>query len=110
MRHISKDEALTQESFHSELEEWYTESEPGAVIGDARKYGGKAWVWVRHLGNRYHLNADTTYEGVGEYLALLREQHGKLSWSVVENERGVKNKVALGPGKQVVPGFYLYRV
>jgi hypothetical protein len=51
----------------------------------------------------------STREGVDEYVRLLDEAGGKLAWSVVENEKGVENKVAFGPDRTVIPGFYLYR-
>jgi len=66
-------------------------------------------VWVKQLGWRYYLNADTTRDGVVKYIRLLDEAGGKLSWSVVPNERGVESKVAFGKERIVIPGFYLYR-
>ncbi|CAN5241215.1 hypothetical protein BH20GEM2_BH20GEM2_21110 [soil metagenome] len=55
------------------------------------------------------LNADTIYPGVAEYLGLLAEHGEEIRWSVVDNIRGAKNKVAFGLGQTVIPGFYLYR-
>jgi len=100
-------EALSRREFDSELREWLGYSD-SPFIGDAERFGGRAWLWVRQLGWRYYLNADTTREGVAEYVRLL-DKAGKLSWSVVPNEKGVENKVAFGPDQIVIPGFYLYR-
>jgi len=101
-------EALSRHEFDNELREWLDYSD-SAVIGDAEKFGKKAWVWVKQLGWRYYLNADTTRDAVAEYIRLLDEAGGKLSWSVVPNERGVENKVAFGPTQRKIEGFYLYR-
>jgi hypothetical protein len=58
-------------------------------------------------GDVCHLNSNTTREGVAGYLAVARTEPPE--WVVVRNAQGVENKVAFGPERRVVPGFYLYR-
>lgn len=105
---IPRASAISRDAFHDLLAQWYEESAEGETIGDGSKYGGNDWIWVKFLGNRYHLSADTTRDGVRAYLSLL-EAHPKMPWAVVPNERGNPNKVAFGPDRIVYPGFYLYR-
>ena len=109
MERITKADALSRERFHEELRDWMAHNQTGATIGDADGYGGKAWLWIKYLGNRYHLNADTTHSGVAEYLGLLAEHEENLRWAVVANARGGNNKVAFGPDQDTIAGFYLYR-
>jgi len=101
-------EALSRHEFDNELREWLNYS-GRAVIGDAEKFGGKAWLWVKQFGWRYYLNADTTRDAVVEYVGLLDDANGNLTWSVVPNERGVENKVVFGASQRKIDGFYLYR-
>jgi len=106
---IGKKDPLRREAFHEALNEWVSYSQAGDVVGDIERYGGKAWVWVKHLGNHYYRNADTTYNGVHEYLDLVRMHGESIRWSVIDNSRGVKNKAAFGPNQVTIDGFYLYR-
>lgn len=100
---------MSREVFHAQLREWFAATAPVDTVGDAKGYKGKPWVWIKHFGNRYHLNADTTYPGVAEYLGLLAEHGEEIRWSVVENVRGARNKVAFGPDQTIISGFYMYR-
>ena len=99
--------AVSKSDFHTQLEAFLGSGRDR--VGDV-KYGQTAWTWVKSLGNRYFLNADSTAEGVKAYLALVEEHGADLKWSVVMNERGRENKAAFGPDKQTVEGFYFYRV
>jgi hypothetical protein len=47
---------------------------------------------------------------VRQYLELLDRLGEKaVNWTLVENERGTKNKVAFGLDRAVIAGFYFYR-
>jgi hypothetical protein len=105
---IPRPDAVKVDAFNDVLTEFADYAVAGSVIGSV-EYGGADWVWVKHLGNRYYLNADTTLEGVRNYLALLDKHGPRLTWSVVENARGRRNKVAFGTGAEVIEGFYFYR-
>lgn len=109
MQPVSRSEALSRSAFHARLRDWYEEAFDGDTVGDSASYGGRAWVWVRHQGSLYALNADTTYEGVSEYVDLLDAYGDGLAWAVVPNARGKPNKLAFGPERRVLAGFYLYR-
>jgi hypothetical protein len=105
----TKESALKREEFHERLRAWQAHADVGDEVAGGQAHARAPWVWVKHLGNRYYLHADASYEGVTEYLALV-ERHGEsMRWSVLENERGNLNKAAFGPDQDVIPGFYLYR-
>ncbi|HYW05387.1 MAG TPA: hypothetical protein VE913_00445, partial [Longimicrobium sp.] len=109
MEHVPRKEAIARDRFHDILRAWFDESDAGELVGDTDVYDGTDWVWVKFLGNRYHLNADTTHEGVGGYLQLVAAHGETLSWSAVAGARGKVNKVAFGPDGITVPDFNLYR-
>lgn len=107
IRRNTRDTALARPEFHRALADFLQSGK--ATIGDA-SFGQTAWVWVKHQGNRYHLNADSTAAGVAAYLSLVETLGEDLQWSVVENARGRKNRAGFGPDEAVVEGFYLYRL
>jgi len=109
MEQVRRAEPLSVDEFNTRLVEFGRDAGPGDTVGDAAKYGGKPWIWVKRLARRYHLNADATGEGVGEYLALSFQHGASLQWTIVANERGKMNKVAFGPDKREIPGFHFYR-
>lgn len=98
----------TRRDFEAALRTWLAAAAPGATVGGAGQ-GQTPWVWVRaESGELCHLNSNTTRRGVEGYLALTAFGQPP-AWSVVPNRRGVENKVAFGPERRTVPGFYLYR-
>jgi hypothetical protein len=102
---VRRTHAMSVDDFNDLLAEFHASAEPGEVVG-ADDYGQAPWLWVKLMGNRYHLNADSTAEGVGRYLALLKQHGPRLTWTLVSNETG---QVAFGPEKTVIPGFNFYR-
>jgi hypothetical protein len=110
MERNSRSEPIRQDEFHRALGEWFEGAEPAHTIGDTSQRGQTAWVWIRHLGHRYYLNADTRYDCVGEYLALLKENGGKLEWRVGPNlTTRRENKTLFGRDQRQLDCMYLYR-
>lgn len=107
MQRIERDDWITRHEFHRLLADWYRNGDE-PIVGDPDVPGMTGWVWVRDGHLLAKLHADTTRAGVGAYLQLLREHRGELAWAVVESARGQATKIAFGPERQVVPGFYLY--
>jgi hypothetical protein len=97
---------IPRAAFEARLRRWY-ELTDEARVGDESSFGGTPWVWVQQGARRFHLNADTTREGVGEYLAMLTREP-ELQWTVVRGRAGRLTKVVFGHRQQGIPGFYLY--
>jgi len=107
MERIERDAWITKLEFHRRLEEWYRQSR-APLIGDPGVPGMTGWIFVRDGHMLAKLQADTTRAGVAAYLELLRTQPGELTWHVVESSRGQPTKLAFGPERRILPGFYLY--
>ena len=110
MHHDSVDRhsPLTRAAFDTSLSAWAASAEDLETVGDASQYGQTPWIYVIDDGHLYFLNADSTKEGVEEYLrVLLREP--ETSWTLVTNNRGRRNKAAFGSDARVIPKLYLYR-
>ena len=110
MERNTRARAIRQAEFHEALREWFEGAEPGNTIGDTSKRGQTGWVWIRELAHVYQLTADTRYECIGQYLALLNQHEGKLKWGVTKNETtGRENKTVFGPDRRSLRCMYLYR-
>jgi hypothetical protein len=108
LEQVRLNEAVDKSEFHSLLRDWLNSADD-STIGDA-DFGKSAWLHVRDAAARYRLNADTTRQGVAEYLQLVERYGDGLKWSVVANRDGVENAVAYGPESRRVRRFYLYFV
>ncbi|HEX2189715.1 MAG TPA: hypothetical protein VHG51_12490 [Longimicrobiaceae bacterium] len=108
MQPVSRTEPLSRSAFHARLRDWYEEAFDGDSVGDSSSYGGRPWVWVRHGGSLYVLSADTTYEGVGEYVDLLDAYGDGLAWAAAPGARE-PGALAFGPERRVLDAFHLRR-
>jgi hypothetical protein len=105
----SRTNPLSRQGLEATLRRWLRYDPSETIAGD-QGYGGRAWLWVLEAGDLFYLNSDTKRQAVERYVTLLDEVDGDLDWSVTANRRGVLNKVAFGAAKEVIPGFYLYRM
>ena len=103
---IPKDKIVTsKQEFVELLREWAETSEE--TIGeDVGSYGGTPWLYVELENDRFVLNADTTREGVEQFLGF-HESDGS-AWYVIPNARGVANKVTSDPDRRPIRGFFMY--
>jgi type V secretory pathway adhesin AidA len=101
----TRESALRREEFHQTLRTWLDESFDDRV-GDSDGHAGPAWLWVRHGGSHFHLNAGSTRTGVRQYLRVVAENGGDAHWSTQD---GLLDRVAVGPDRQVIAGFDFYR-
>jgi hypothetical protein len=106
---VRREHALSLNAFNAVLARFGNWADADAMIGGSPKAGNQPWLWVDRDGTRYYLNADTKGDGVAAYLALLARHGPALTWSIVANNRGKMNKVAFGPDRVKISGFYLYR-
>ena len=104
----TRESALRREEFHQALRSWLDESFDDCV-GDPASHAGPAWVWVRHGGRHFYLNADSTRAGIRQYLHLVEEDSGDPKWSMQDSIAGIRDRVTVGRGEQVVEGFEFYR-
>ncbi|NOT13388.1 MAG: hypothetical protein HOP23_16420 [Methylococcaceae bacterium] len=98
---------LNRTDFEERLRDWYSNS-TDSILG-IHNDSSPLYV-VKHEDRVYKLSQDTKRPGVKLYLELLAKYPGNLVWSIVANANGRMNKVAFGPDKIVISGFYLYLV
>lgn len=103
---IKKEDAIKIEKFNELLEEWDKITNEKIDRISSEEVGANAWIHIIDRDITYRLNADTKREGVKKYL----KNYKNSSWILVENNRGVKNKVAFGDYNNTIVGFYLYLV
>jgi len=107
MKMVNRSEPTSKEELHCRLQVWL-ESDDDSQIGDLDVQGRTPWIWVKDGVDLYNLHADTKREAVAKYLELVKENGSDLDWIVVPSQKGNLTKVAFGPGKKIIPGFYLY--
>jgi hypothetical protein len=107
MQRLGRHEWISKAEFHERLIRWWKDADD-ALVGDPVTHRRTAWLWVRDGHRLFRLNADTTREGVQEYLELLRSERGRIDWTIVESAAGKMTKTAFGPEQRVIRGFHLY--
>jgi hypothetical protein len=86
---------------------WYHSSSE-ETIGDAKGYGGAAWVTIGLGGHEAVLNADTKRAAVAAYLEHVRQSGPDLPWRAVASTRGIVSKVVFSDDPAQAVGWYLY--
>jgi hypothetical protein len=96
----------TKEEFYTVLKWWKLISSAKTIrnLGEKRS-DNTPWIFVKLGASMYYLNADTTKEGVAEFL-----KNKTNDWAIIVNNRGKLNKVVNTSDKSDIPGFYFYRV
>ena len=104
----TRESALRREEFHQTLQHWLDESFDN-FVGDPDSHAGPAWLWVRHGGSHFHLDAGSTRAGVRRYLRVVADNGGDVHWFTPAPETGTPCRVAVGPERQVIEGFEFHR-
>jgi hypothetical protein len=104
----TRESAVRREEFHQALQSWLDDSFDDR-IGDPDSHGGLAWFWVRHGGDHFYLNADSTRAGVRQYLRIVERSGGDADWSMHSSTPGIRDRVAVGADREIVDGFEFYR-
>jgi hypothetical protein len=112
MEHVSRRSPLPRDEFHAALRAWHADAPDGEVIretstSDEDLYDGDDWVWVKHLGNRFYLHADTTRAGIERYLQILDAEGETIRWSAAPGTGD--RPVSVGADGEVIEEFRLYR-
>ena len=98
--------ALTKQAFHEALRAWLAASVT-PTIGEPGAAKGRPWVIVVDNGRYFHLDADTTRQGVWGYLHSVERYGDDITWTVRKPTRGVRDQVAFGPHQLSEHEFYL---
>ena len=104
----TRESAIRRNEFHEALQAWLDESLENCV-GDPDSHGGLAWLWVRHGGDRFYLNADSTRAGIRRYMRLVEESGGDPRWTMEGSTPGIRDRVAVSDRREVIEGFDFYR-
>jgi hypothetical protein len=112
MEHVPRKAPLTRDEFHAALRAWHADAMDDDVIRPPPSryeevYDGDDWVWVKHLGNRFYLHADTSFPGVTRYLELLAAEGESLRWQAPAGSG--EREVVFGAGCVAIEGFRLLR-
>lgn len=107
MRRITnRADALGKEAFHQMLRAWYLAS-TARTVGELGTTKGRPWLLLVDGGRYFHLDADTTRQGVWGYLDSVRRYGDDLTWTVRKATPGVRAQVAFGPHQLSEHEFYL---
>jgi len=107
MRRITnRANALSKEAFHCLLHAWYLAGTE-RTVGEAGTTKGRPWLLIVDGGRYFHLDADTTRQGVWGYLHSVSRYGDDLTWTVRKITPGVRAQVAFGPHRLSEHEFYL---
>jgi hypothetical protein len=104
----TRESAVRREEFHRTLQTWLDDSLSNR-IGEPDSHAGLAWLWVRHGGDHFYLNADSSRAGIRQYLRNVAECGGNPVWSLHADEAGIRERVGVGPKGEIIDGFEFYR-
>lgn len=104
----TRESAVRREQFHELLRHWLDESLEERV-GDSDSHAGTAWLWVRHGGDHFYLDAGSTRAGVRQYIHVVDASRGDPAWSTSSTAPDVRSRAAVGRNRQIIEGFDFYR-
>jgi hypothetical protein len=108
MMHNTRESAIRRDEFHRILQEWLDDTFEEHV-GEAEHHAGSAWLWVRHGGEHYYLDAAATRSGIREYLRMVSASTGEIPWQTVKSQTGQRDVVNVGTRVTPIEGLELYR-
>ena len=83
---------------------FYNRDNFGATVGHISKYKGQPLIYIKLYDSYYHLNADTSYKGVIDFL-----ENKENDWQIIFNSAGNKNLVTNRLDGESIKHFYLYK-
>ena len=85
---------------------WWKKLSESDTIGDLHKINGNTALIKINLGsNKYVINADSNKEGVAEFL-----NNKNNPWCLIDNDKGINNKITNNETKLSIKGFYMYKI
>ena len=88
------------------MENWLETNE--LTIGNGESLTGNTkWIFLNLNGSKYYINADTTREGI---LNFVKNHENNYPWMVIANNRNVYKKVSNDLNGKSIIGLYFYSV
>jgi hypothetical protein len=106
--HNTRESAIRRDEFHHVLQEWLDETFD-TYAGEEDSHAGSAWLWVRHGGDHFYLDAGTTRDGVREYLRAVAGSAGETDWQTHDSGSDLCQRVTVGPQRTIIEGFEFFR-
>ena len=103
---MKKTKCNTKDELIKLLKNWLQTNQQTIGNGE-NKTGNTKWIFLYLNGNNYYINADTTREGV---LNFVKNHEDNYPWVVIANNRNVYKKVSNDLYSKVIKGLYFYSV
>jgi hypothetical protein len=101
---MDKTKCNTKDKLITLLNNWLNTNE--TKIGNGENITGNTkWIFLNLNGNNYYINADTTREGI---LNFVNNHEKKYPWVVIVNNRSVYKKVSNDKNGKAIKGLYFY--
>jgi phage terminase large subunit-like protein len=104
----TRESAIRRDEFHRVLQAWLDDTFDDRA-GDVDSHAGSAWLWVRHRGEHYYLDAAATRDGIREYLRTVRTGSGEVEWQTDDSASDPRELVTIGRARTHIDGLELYR-
>ena len=103
---MKKTKCNTKDELIKLLENWLETNE--LTIGNGESLTGNTkWIFLNLNGSKYYINADTTREGI---LNFVKNHENNYPWMVIANNRNVYKKVSNDLYGKAIKGLYFYSV
>ena len=103
---MKKTKCNTKDELIKLLENWLETNE--LTIGNGESLTGNTkWIFLNLNGSKYYINADTTREGI---LNFVKNHENNYPWMVIANNRNVYKKVSNDLNGKSIKGLYFYSV
>jgi len=93
MERVEEGKPIERDEFERRLARWIESGDVLTTVGDSPSFGGAAWIFAAHQGDLHDLNADSTEDGVREYLRRLASDP-QLPWTVGGLDEGFYAEIA----------------
>ena len=103
---MKKTKCNTKDELIKLLKNWLQTNQQTIGNGENRT-GNTKWIFLYLNGNNYYINADTTREGI---LNFVKNHENNYPWVVVANNRNVYKKVSNDLYGKAIKGLYFYSV
>lgn len=103
---MKKTECNSKHELITLLTNWLKTDEKN-IGNEENKTGNTKWIQLNLNGHRYYINADTTRQGVENFV---KNHENNYPWIVITNNRKVYKKVSNDATGAAIKGLYFYAV